>query len=566
MDPDHAVESNRRINVQESDDKTAQPSDDPVQIQINGSKLYRRDKRRVKRVLGAQAPCSSSSSATGTQNSPQRGLRVAYKRRNPRFFVRRRASEVEAIAFPLGMSIAAVVAQVLERTDPTWKEMPVDNLSMICTSAVRESLFDVFGDKFEPFARNFEKAFGSTLKTLRLVKGSSSVENPEDHLNHFRLKDNSSWRSSNDNACQKEFKRFDTNDLQSFIPTVIPQEESSIVEDIQENQPTVAREISLHASMHRELSCVPSILDSRNNSTISTFEKYVEEQSRANDLKAFEIGLTMRKLHLKETQLTLNSDSNFLERCKLSMGLSKASFQAEKFKTKMEDTRNAELIRNCIDCLVAGLFFMSALIIYGTYVYSYKRIMEATSSCNPSTESSSWWAIPKPMASFNSGLQTLKCQVQVISRMLFGILIILAIGYSIFQRAAAPKQTMPVTFILVLLGVGCGIAGKLCIDTLGGSGYHWLVYWELLCSLHFLVHMFTSFIFALLYGPIKVSQGGANGSVVFPYWMRRVLFYLLLLLVLPVLSGLLPFASLGEWKNHVFSLVSNLLLAAQNGD
>lgn len=136
----------------------------------------------------------------------------------------------------------------------------------------------------------------------------------------------------------------------------------------------------------------------------------------------------------------------------------------------------------------------------------------------------------------------------VLTRMCFGILMILAIAYLVFQRSAMSGPTMPVTFLVMLLGVVCGFAGKLCVDTLGGSGYHWLIYWEVLCMLHFFANVFPSAFHNILYGPVAVTQ--VANTVRLPYWVRRYAFYILLLLILPTLSGLLPFASIKEWKVH----------------
>lgn len=68
---------------------------------------------------------------------------------------------------------------------------------------------------------------------------------------------------------------------------------------------------------------------------------------------------------------------------------------------------------------------------------------------------------------------------------MFGTFMIIAIAYLIVQRSASSKQTMPITFMILLLGVICGAAGKFCVHTLGGNGYDWLLYWEALCLLHF---------------------------------------------------------------------------------
>lgn len=164
-------------------------------------------------------------------------------------------------------------------------------------------------------------------------------------------------------------------------------------------------------------------------------------------------------------------------------------------------------------------------------------------------QSKSWW-IPEPVASFNSGLDMLKCQIQVLSRMLFGILMILAIAYVLLQRSSCSNQTMPITFLLLLLGVACGFAGKLCVDTLGGSGFHWLLIWEVLCLVHFFANAFTPVLFLVLHGPVNAAPELKERAVIFPYWARRVLFYTIVLLFLPLLCGLMPFGGAHEWKDH----------------
>jgi hypothetical protein len=152
--------------------------------------------------------------------------------------------------------------------------------------------------------------------------------------------------------------------------------------------------ISHGVTLHRQSNqfvCFPPISSGsgiNNNSVISVSEKSVMEESRSNDLKTIELALEMKKLKLKETQLVLNSDLNHLERSKLAMGMSKASFKIEKFKNQLEDTRHGELIKNCVDCLIAGLLVMSSSLLYGAYVYSYERIAESTASCTPSNKAS----------------------------------------------------------------------------------------------------------------------------------------------------------------------------------
>lgn len=243
------------------------------------------------------------------------------KRRNPRFCVRK--SDVEAIALPLGMSIAAVLDKVLERKDLTNKAS-IDQVSTICTSAVRESLSNVFGDKFDAFATNFEKSFESTLRTLRLVR-NSSVDNAEDQVGPSNLDDCGADKTSpislNKGECSLKHRDIPQQCAESVKCNFAMEEHS--FEEVEDRQPSVTmnRELSLQGNMGRQIACTVSNVQSYsgNFSMLSTIEKSVVEQTRANDLKSLEIGLIMRKLKLKETQLALSSDSNFLERDRKSV-------------------------------------------------------------------------------------------------------------------------------------------------------------------------------------------------------------------------------------------------------
>jgi ATP-dependent Lon protease len=115
---------------------------------------------------------------------------------------------------------------------------------------------------------------------------------------------------------------------------------------------------------------------------LNAFERSLKEQTRSNELKEFEISLSMRKLQLKQSQLELNSYSHMLDKIKLSLGFQKASFQTEKFKTQMQDARHAQIMRTLIDFLVSAVIIMSVCFGYGTYTYSYQRITDITAACS----------------------------------------------------------------------------------------------------------------------------------------------------------------------------------------
>ncbi|RWR92847.1 protein CPR-5 [Cinnamomum micranthum f. kanehirae] len=529
--------------VKGSDPSPTAPSEPEPDPTVSISPSVPSDKGKA--ALGkTKRPQKASSLSSSSSSLRQRRARVDVRRRiSPGFRGRAGENNLHDLALPLGMSMAAVISQFLERNDVGASRISTDHLSMICTSTVRESIESVFGDRFDTFMRNFEKSFGSTLKTLRLLKEASLDEQEDSFCTSYARKDISEQPSA---SCTDE------------LPAAI----DKIHEDIQST--SLDHQLVLRGQITQELANVSkSAFDSGYN-VLSTYEKSVMEQARSNDLKEFEIALVMKKLQLKTSQLALSSDANLLERFKLSMGISKASFKEEKLKNQLQDTRHAELLKKCIDCLVAGLLIMSTCLFYGTYIYSYKRISEATYSCTSAPKGSKSWWLPNPMASVSSSLHTLRCHVMVVSRMLFGLLMILALAYSLLQRSASSRQTMPVTFILLLLGVACGFAGKMCVDTLGGSGYIWLLHWEAFCSLHFFANVFTSALFYVLHGPVSVCKD--TDRVIFPYWMRRVAFYSTALLFLPILCGLMPFASIHDWKEHFSSLTVDKLFDPILGD
>ncbi|KAI3723114.1 hypothetical protein L2E82_34470 [Cichorium intybus] len=413
----------------------------------------------------------------------------------------------------------------------TFHFSALDFKLLICTLAVKESLSNVFGNKFDCFVSNFERSFQSTLMTLRVINETSE---------NIKM-------SEGDSTCDFHFDMKETTSTSQEQATIVTEYEEHTHRDIISNELAV-----LHDSRtSQQLTQIPP----NQFHMISTLERSVSEQTRSNNLKEIELSLTMKKMKLKEAEIAVNCDSNILERFKLSMGISKANFRTEKFKTELEETRHAQLLKKCADCLVAGLLIMLACLAYGTYVYSHEKLMQATESCMPTKGSSSSW-FPNPMASFNSGLHKLWCQFQVISHMLSGILIIIAITYILLIKSGTTNQTMPVTFLLLLLGVGCGVTGKFCIDTLGGSGYWWLFFWEVLCLVHFFSNVCTSMLFHILHGPVTTVSDGSMGGKLFPYWFRRLVFYAVVLVCLPLLCGLIPFAGPVEWFEHIGSMVT----------
>ncbi|KAK1391947.1 Nuclear transcription factor Y subunit B-3-like [Heracleum sosnowskyi] len=542
-------------------------------IKKNGKKKITKQKHAVHSessdhqnlLLQDGSSLSSTSSSTYTTSSHHKGgggFNVCNRIRNLKrsSLLTSHNDVVGALALPTGMAIAAVLSRVLEQKDATEDRMSVDHLSKIFTSAVGESLANVFGDKYGCFVNNFEKSFRSTLMTLQLVNESTQ----NDRRESFGESNKEKYCTNPTSSTYLNIEENSVSDTQEksyrsepVLNTINDQEKSNTFEENEVHmQPNLMnRSLSLHGEhLNQQLTYPSKVLPSFTTESVhNTLARSVIEQSRSNDLKEFEIGLIMKKMQLKEAQISLNSDSNLLERFKLSMDVSKASFRAEKFKVELKDARHAELLKTCIDCLVAGMLIMLAALAYGTYVYSPQRLIEATASCAPLQQSTPWW-MPNSVSYVSSGLHTLRCQVQVAFRMLFGVLMILSMAYLIVQRSGTSKQAMPVTFIVLLLGVACGFAGKFCIDTLGGSGNHWLFYWEALCLLHFFSNVCTPTLFVILNGPITVTEQ-PRSSRIFPFWIRRFMFYSTSLGVLPLMCGLMPFSGPREWRDHFSSLI-----------
>lgn len=246
----------------------------------------------------------------------------------------------------------------------------------------------VYGDKLDGLTRNFEQSFDSTLNTLRLIYESTTSKKGSE-FDTSRRKIQTSELTLDKGDCKRDIDQDDACSEAGMHVGI--QDQSNSSEEVKESIPMdIVSHSLIVPGQFNQMVHLPQFSSGStiNNSNMSSFEKSVIEQSRSNELKVVELGLMMKKLKLKETQLVLNSDSNHLERSKLAMGISKHSFRSEKFKNQQEDLRNSELNKKCIDFLIAGLLIMSSSLLYGAYVYSYQRIAEATASCTPLIEAS----------------------------------------------------------------------------------------------------------------------------------------------------------------------------------
>lgn len=290
---------------------------------------------------------------------------------------------------------------------------------------------------------------------------------------------------------------------------------------------------------------------------LNVFDKSVREQERSNQLKSLELMQKMRQLKLEEERLDINSESNMLLRNKLELNHSKALFKENAFVDEKLKTAHVEFSRQCADELAAGMIFMLLALAYGVSTYSRSLLSEAITSCQTFTkesQKSSWF--PNPMDTVTGRFRTILCEIMVISRMLAGGGVVAVIAYLLLRHTVTrSSQAKPATIILVLLGGFCGWAGKFSVDSLGGSGFRWLVYWEVLCILHAFATCFTSYLFCIL----NDSTSSYVGSNLTPSWIRKFAFHATLL-VLPVMAGLTPFASVRDWTKHFSDMIKDHVL------
>lgn len=162
----------------------------------------------------------------------------------------------------------------------------------------------------------------------------------------------------------------------------------------------------------------------------------------------------------------------------------------------------------------------------------------------------------------SSQLQMFVCEVTVASRMFLGLGIISIVAASLLRKSVtSSSQAMPATILIIVLGGLCGIAGKFAVDSMGGSGFHWLLIWEALCLIHASATCFTSFVYWLLNGsPQSTSRKRRFHCFVSP-WLRRLLFHITVVLILPAMAGLLPFAPVREVLRMLSSTFLNVVFA-----
>ncbi|OAE33583.1 hypothetical protein AXG93_2139s1360 [Marchantia polymorpha subsp. ruderalis] len=284
-------------------------------------------------------------------------------------------------------------------------------------------------------------------------------------------------------------------------------------------------------------------LDERYN----LFERSVAAQEHHNRLLTWELHHKMKGLAIKEQHLHLHSESNSLMKDNVDLSRTKVEFKENELQDRKLTLAYYNFNRTCADELVAGLCVMLTALSFSFWKFSYDRLTTVVTVCQPSvreTHEGGWMGTNWMYNSLNLltyQMQAFMCEAAKLSRMVFGIIVIAMVTSTLLRRSVtSSSQAMPA----IVLGGMCGFAGKISIDSLGGSGIHWLVLWECLCLIHALATCFTSLLYHFLHGdPGRNYFEKASLASRISTGITFFAFHSVLVFFLPVMAGLLPFAS-----------------------
>ncbi|KAG6553832.1 hypothetical protein Mapa_004749 [Marchantia paleacea] len=280
-------------------------------------------------------------------------------------------------------------------------------------------------------------------------------------------------------------------------------------------------------------------------------ERSVAAQEHHNRLLTWELHHKLKGLAIKEEHLYLHSESNSLMKENVDLSRTKAEFRENELQDRKLTLAYYDFNRTCADELVAGLCVMLVVLSFSFWKFSYDRLTTVVTVCQPpvrETHQGGWMGtnwMYNSLNLFTYQIQAFMCEAAKLSRMVFGIVVIAMVTSALLRRSVtSSSQAMPATVIVIVLGGICGFAGKISIDSLGGSGIHWLVLWECLCFMHALATCFTSLLYHFLNGaPGRNYFEKASLASRISSGVTVIAFHSVLVFFLPVMAGLLPFAS-----------------------
>ncbi|CAN5966524.1 unnamed protein product [Sphagnum jensenii] len=465
---------------------------------------------------------------------------------------------------PLGNAIATVMAEVLEHERAGQDRLfAADELAKLLEAAMVESLSPIMGSECSSFVDQFKQAFQSTYRLIGTVKVASAKR-----LVHSGPQGKQSTRS---HKCLQDgfpsrtvLGRVAEGVINGNLEPKYAQDSESTTSDagIETDDCDLQSDLAEQFERMTFSSDNPKVEVGRNlqQEFLHWYKKSLAEKQQSNYLKTLKLAYQFKRLNLDEEHLHLRSESNLLMRENVSLSREKAEFREMEIQDRKLAVAYDLLSRTCADELVAGLFVMLCALLYGGWNYSYARLVDVISHCQPAVFEPSHSMIPgfnrifDSLNSMSAQMQMLFCNLTVAARMFLGLGIISMVAATLLRKSVtSSSQAMPATILLIILGGLCGAAGKFAVDSMGGSGYHWLLVWESLCVIHASSTCFTPYLYWLLNGAPQHTLDKQRQYYLLNPWVRRLLFHGCLGLVLPAMAGLLPFAPFREVLRTIFS-------------
>ncbi|GBG69762.1 hypothetical protein CBR_g4593 [Chara braunii] len=299
----------------------------------------------------------------------------------------------------------------------------------------------------------------------------------------------------------------------------------------------------------------------------------MEFLERSLAAKERSVALKYELIRMKQTELLLKSQGEVRKDKANSLQEEQNLLARSKLEAKERETRErrkvsavAALARSFADELVGGLCIMCAALLYCGWNYGHGALSQQIGSCQAflhvalatNRRQANVWSMTGMGYLFNGvfvGFYTMACQVFITARILMGFLILSMAAWLMMRRnAVVTAHDRPVTSLFLTLGVVCAYAGKVAVDSAGGSGWHWLMVWEILCMIHIYASCHTATVYRLLNAryPEEDEQSrkkdkGRHDEVTLrallsvPIWVRHFVLRLLLVVVLPLVASFLAY-------------------------
>ncbi|GBG89669.1 hypothetical protein CBR_g49522 [Chara braunii] len=308
----------------------------------------------------------------------------------------------------------------------------------------------------------------------------------------------------------------------------------------------------------------------------------MEFLERSLAVKERSIALKYELIRMKKTELMLKSQggvrkekANTLQEEQILLMRSKITARERETREKRKLDAVTALARSFADELVAGLCIMCVALLYCGWQYGRDALSQQIGACNNFLEAvlavnkrqSSWWSrmgIGYLFGGVFVGFYKVLCQLAVACRILVGFLILSVSAWLVLRRnVIVTAHERPVTSLFLTLGVFCGYAGKVAVDSSGGSGWHWLMIWQVLCVIHICANCHIGRVYRLLNGrwPDEDEQARKTGdgrdeltlraALSVPIWLRHLTLRVFLLGVLPLVASFLAFVPADRLTNEI---------------